>query len=462
MRFLLKVIAEIRQAVGPDYPVGVRIVSQDLIDGGLGPSECAEIARRLEQEPVDFIDVSLSGYWRFNKMLGTMELPMGYELESSQVVTQAVALPTIVSGRIMTLDAANQIVKSGQADMVSMVRATIADADLVAKARAGRESQIRPCIGTNQACVGGLAVGAFGCVTNALAGRESQIASESAPASVAKRVLVVGGGPAGMEAARVAALRGHSVQLHELRRQLGGQLAIAASVRERADLAALNRWLEDEIRRLGVRVSLGSFVDPDMVRAIGADENVVATGGTAVKDRPQTLTPAGAIPGQEKPHVFTSWQILSAENRSAVGPRVVIFDDTGSFEALTVGLGVAEHCSHLTFVCRHESPGVKAPWPAATTEGAREHLLKHDVTIRPLSRLLSIEDDHVLVTWVDAMKPAHIPADTVVICGHHEPNRELSDALTAEGIAHHLVGDVSGAQDLQRAIAEANALARTL
>ena len=135
MRFLVEILQAIRAEVGPDFPVGVRLPT-DFIEGGIDPVEAAAIARLVEPL-IDFLDVSMSSYWRFHKFLSTMDDPLGYEIPTSEQVTKAVAVPTIVRGRIMTLDHASHLVESGVADMVSMVRAMIADPHLVVKARSG-------------------------------------------------------------------------------------------------------------------------------------------------------------------------------------------------------------------------------------------------------------------------------------------------------------------------------------
>ena len=461
MRFLMEVLAECRRVVGPDYPMGIRLVGDDLIEGGLGPQDYATIAAKVEPF-VDFVDVSLGGYWRFHKMLGTMELPLGYELQSSSVVTAAVSVPTIVTGRIMTLDHAQHVIESGTADMVSMVRATIADAHLVNKAREGRSAEVRPCIGTSQGCVGSILSGNFTCVVNTNAGKERTHGIEPKPSEVKKKVLVVGGGAAGMEVARLAAVRGHDVQLHEMRKDLGGQIAMAATVRERADLASLTRWQEDELNRLGVEIRRSSFVDPDVVAAFGADEVVLATGGIADKQLPQTLLPAAPIPGSHLKHVCTAWEVFGFGGRAEIGKNVVVFDDTGNFEAIAVALKIAEQGSKVTVVTRHEFIGNRMVFPTATTEAARERLLALDVSVHSFSRLESIQSESVTITWIDTQKFVEVPADTVVICGFHHPNRELSEALEDMGISHHLIGDVNGTQDHQRAIAEATALGSVL
>jgi len=462
MRFLIEVIAAVRAQVGPEFPIGVRLVGDEFIEGGLDGDEAAQIAQTVQRD-VDFVDVSLGGYWRFHQMMATMESPLGYELSSSQLVTAAVDVPTIVTGRIMTLDHANHIVASGQADMVSMVRALIADPDLVNKSRSAREAEIRPCIGTNEGCVAGHMTGRFRCVVNVAAGREATVAFDAPDvASTSKRVLVVGGGPAGMEAARTAALRGHHVELHELRRELGGQVAIAATVRERSDLVALTRWLADELKRLGVKVRRNSFVDPDMVIGSGADEVIIATGGTPMLDVPQAAFPASRIPGSELAHVYTSWDILGSGGPSRVGHQALIFDDTGNFEAITVALWLVSRSVPVTFVTRHDALGANVLYPAATVAGAKEILMRGQVEIVASSCLEQISPSSVAVRSADGARQRVFSADTVIICGYHHPNRELSEALVSAGVRHHVIGDANGTQDLRRAISEAALVARAL
>ena len=199
VRFVTEILHAIRSEVGAEFPVGVRISGTDFIEGGINAVEAVAIARLLEPL-VDFLDVSMSSYWRFHKFLSTLDDPLGYEIPTSELVTRAVDVPTMVTGRIMTLDHANHLVESGVADMVSMVRAMIADPQLVVKAREGREAEIRPCIGTSMGCVAQLmTTGRLQCVVNVAAGREVTVPFETpGPAKVRTPVdpdLIVGADP---------------------------------------------------------------------------------------------------------------------------------------------------------------------------------------------------------------------------------------------------------------------------
>ncbi len=462
-RFLVEILQAIRAEVGPDFPVGVRLSGTDFIEGGIDPVEAAAIAQLVEPL-IDFLDVSMSSYWRFHKFLSTMDDPLGYEIPTSEQVTKAVAVPTIVTGRIMTLDHASHLVESGVADMVSMVRAMIADPHLVVKARTGREHEIRPCIGSSMGCVAQLmTTGRLQCVVNVAAGRETTVPFETpAPADTLKKVLVIGGGPAGLEAARTAALRGHDVHLYELTNQLGGQVRIAASAPHRSDLEAITRWLADEVERLGVHVHLRTPVDPDVVREAEPDEVIVATGSTPRRDGFQLSTPSIPVPGAQLPHVFTSWDVLGFGGRATVGSTAVVYDDTGTFEAISTADVLVAAGASVTVISRMEQVGANVPYPPATVEASRERLFAARVRFVPAMALREITPTEVVVRGIGNDVVDTYPADTVVIVSYHEPNRDLADHLEGQGFNVHLVGDVTGTANIQAAIHGASALARRL
>ena len=446
----------------PDYPVGVRLSADEQTPGGLSADQTASIARSFEPL-IDYLDLSFSGYYNFDKMFATMDTPLGYELPTSEIVARAVDVPTIVTGRIMSLDDARRVIVNGTADMVSLVRPLVADPELIAKARSGRAHEVRPCIGTNQGCVGKFfTTGRMRCTVNPSAGREVEMPFGEVPqADSPGRVVVVGGGPAGLEAARAAALRGHTVDLFEMRRELGGQVAIAATAPHRADIGAITAWLADEVRRLGVRVHLGAVVDPDEIRARSPHAVIVAAGSTPRRDGFQSLTPATLVPGSQLPHVYTSWEVFGFGGNAKVGKRALLYDDTGTYEAISVAEELQSRGAQVVFATRFETIGAKEFGPAVI-HPARARLVKAGMELMPTTTILEITASDVELSTMAGAVINRVPADTVVVVGYNRPNREYADELVDAPFPVHVVGDATGSQTIQDAITQAAQIARAI
>ncbi len=472
-RFLMEILASIRDAVGDEFCVGIRLPNEEYIPGGLSVEEVATIARMVEPH-VDYVSLHMGSYWRFYKLLAPMDEPLGNEMPANARIIGADAetglerltKPTMVVGRIMTLDDAERIVADGAADMVSMVRALIADPDLVAKSERGDDDQVRPCIGSNIGCVGQLmSTGVLSCVVNVAAASETEVSFEpDGPAPAPKRVAVVGGGPAGLEAARTAALRGHDVHLFEGTRQLGGQVTIAATAPHRSDIGAITEWLADEVQRLGVTIRLNTWADPDTLADLAPDEVILATGVTPRTDGFQLTTPIDAVPGHDLPHVWTSWDVFGFGGRATLAGPALVYDDTGTFEAISVADALLEAGLEVTMVGRHEAIGATLPYPPATVAAARERLMGGAFDFVGGHHLLEIRPDAVDIGVAFTGRRRTIAASTVVIVTYGHPNRELGDWLAAEPgpWSLHSVGDVTGTNGVLPAIHQAAAVARAI
>ncbi|MFT4149361.1 MAG: FAD-dependent oxidoreductase [Paracoccaceae bacterium] len=451
MRLLDEVIAAVRAEVGPDFALGVRIPNDDFVPGGLPPEENARIAAALDGR-VDYIGLHMSSYWRFHRFMAPTDDPLGTEMPANNVVTKGLKTPTMVTGRIMTLDHASAILREGQGDMVSMVRALIADPELVNKARRREEHRIKPCISTNIGCVGQyMSKGVLTCVVNRAAAKELYLDDEAQKTKAAKKIMVVGGGPAGLEAARLAALRGHEVELHEAGNRLGGQIQLARKAPHRGDVGQIVDWQISELEILGVEIRLNSVVDDEMIAASGADEVILATGTTPRTDFQVTL-PTQAIPGHDLPHVHTSWDVLGAGRPLKPGKRAVVFDDTGTFEAISVVDVLLAAGFHVTMVGRFEKIGETLPFPPVTVGAARERLMAGDFDFIGGHHLLRITPDRVEIGVLFTERLRVIEADTVVIVGFNQPNRELVPAIEAQGRRLHVIGNVAGRGDLMSAL----------
>lgn len=311
MLFGLEVARRIRETVGPGFPVFFRVGGSDYMPGGNTNEEIRQFCVELEKAGVDAINVT--GGWHETLVPQiTMGVPKGNYVYLASRIKQAVQIPVIACNRINDPLLADALLFDGLADMAGIARGLIADPFLPQKASEGRLDDVRRCIGCNQGCLDAVFSGRkVTCLVNARAGREFEL--QSAPADKVKNVLVVGGGPAGMEAARVAAERGHRVTIWEKSGSLGGQLNIAAVPPGREDFSLLVNYLTGQISALGVRVELNKEATVENVPAFGADAVVMATGASPI-------TPG--IPGVQSDNVVQAWDVLVSEANT--GRRVVI------------------------------------------------------------------------------------------------------------------------------------------
>lgn len=457
VRFLLEVMNAVNAAVRREqFAVGVRL-APDMSVGGWNEADVLRTARLLEARGlVDFIHVSQGSYHAFDKMIGGMHEPCGYELPLSRRVTRELSVARIVVGRYRTLEEADQTIRDGDADLVAMTRATIADPMLVRKTMDGTPEQVRPCIACNQGCVGNLlTVGRMGCVVNPAVGHELRFGEHRLQAADAPRhVVVVGGGPAGMEAARVAALRGHRVTLCEAQPQLGGALQLAARAPTRHGLLDLATWLEQEIYRLGVDVHVSSYVDAGEVLAMNPDAVIVATGSLPRMDGMQMSNPGAPAQGMAHPHVKSSWDIFNNPEAFENVASAVVVDDLGHYEAIAVSEYLATRGIHVDYVSRHLAFAPFAE-PALMTEPALRRLGKHKFRQHLRSRVIRIDPDSVVIgptCTEDAQATLTLAAQLVVFISVNRPLCDLRDALQETVPQVEVVGDARSPRQLQQAM----------
>jgi 2,4-dienoyl-CoA reductase-like NADH-dependent reductase (Old Yellow Enzyme family) len=448
MRFAEDVLRAVRNAVGSGVAVGLRLVGdEERGAGGLTADDAATIGARLEaQGLVDFLDVSIgvSG----TGMVRPLYAPHLLGVYAAARVKAAVrAVPVFAVHRILTPAEAEGVLDRGEADAVTVVRALIADAAWASKARASRVETIRACVGCNQGCYGHLVRGLpITCVTDPTVGREAELGPIE-PSPQRRRVVVVGGGPAGLEAAWVAAARGHDVVLLERGERLGGKIGLAASLPARGEMAALADWRAGECERRGVDVRLGVTATADDVLALAPDAVVVATGGHATVHGSSKFHPM-PVPGAEQSFVIDHERATCAPDR--LGRRVVVLDAVGHIEAIGLGELLATAGIETTVVTPLSSP---IQLDAETLAYALPRACRAGMRWRPSTVLAAIGEHAVtLLDVLSGRQEVLDGVDTVVIRTNGLPDDGLWRALRGRVTSLHRVGDALAVRTADRAI----------
>jgi 2,4-dienoyl-CoA reductase (NADPH2) len=430
-RFGVELARAVRSAVGPAFPVIFRLTGEDFLPGSTAPEDVLAFAAELAGAGVDALNVGVG--WH-ESPVPTVQgvVPEGAFVPRAEAIKAVVGeLPVIVGNRVASLAAAERILREGAVDLVSMARPFLADPALVAKARDGRP--VNPCIACNQACIDrSIYDGRVSCMVNPRAGRES----EPVPARSSRRIAVVGGGPAGMEAARALAELGADVELFEADDELGGQFRLARLVPGKEMFGGTIDYFAAELARLGVRVRLGRRLTEADADELAAFDGVVLATGV----RPREVD----VPGRDLPHVVSYAQALT---EGAAGEAVAIVGAGG------IGVDVAHRLAHdggpaITLMRRGrrigEGIGKSTRWVALDAlrrAGVRTLTGVEYVAIEPGGLRIAGET---------------IPADTVVIAAGQEREDALAGLLARLGMAHVVVGGArhAGELDAVRAFAE--------
>ncbi len=457
VRFAREILTAIRSVTSGDFAVGIRIVGSEGVQGGIEPEDAIHIRQLLEADGlIDFVSVSMGGYHNFGKLIGAMHEPHGYELPTSRLVTQAAQVPTIVTGRVLTMAEAEGILEHGVADMVSLVRAMLADPELPAKSWAGHERDVRPCIGCNEGCVGqrmatGSAAGATGCTVNPAAGREFE-QRPLEPVAIARKILVAGAGPAGLEAARTAALRGHTVIVHEAADAPGGLVRFSRRAPYRDEIGLICDWLWDDLQRLGVECTLGSRVDAGTARVAGADAVIVATGSLPRRDGVQRLRPALRVEGLELANVVTALEVLG-DGTKPPPRRAVVFDDLGNYQAVGSAESLLERGAEVVFATSFASlaPDLVRSFQR---DAVAERLGHHPgFSLETRTSVQRVTPTSVTLRNLDSDRTTEVEAELAVLMTGFDPQTALLEELTAAGIEAHAAGDVIAPLLMPHAIA---------
>lgn len=447
MRFPLEVYEAIRATVGNDYPVGYRISADEFVNGGLTLDDTRILVKKLEEVGLDFIDVSAGIYESGQMIVAPMDMPLGYLTYLSAAIKEIVKIPVIATGRINDMVFAESVLENGQADFVHMVRAFHADPEILVKAQKGKMDDVCMCMACNK-CADLLNshVPVF-CTVNPAAGREREF--ELKPAKAKKKVMVIGGGIAGMEAARIARIRGHDVTLFEKDEELGGQIRWASKPRYHQEFSQTARYRIHEVKRTGVKVITGREVTLADVNSFKPDVVVVATG--AVPFLP-------AIPGLNKPMTSTSFDILSG--RSKIGKKSLVIG--GKREGLTVAEFLAENGCEV--ILAEVSKYLGSDLPAARQWAIRGRIKENPaISVKMKTTVEQIEDNGaVLQSEGKIEKLAGI--DSVVLAWARASVNRLADEITAQNKVPEVyrIGDAVFPRDATDAIYEGAVIGRKI
>jgi 2,4-dienoyl-CoA reductase-like NADH-dependent reductase (Old Yellow Enzyme family)/thioredoxin reductase len=448
-RFACDIIKRVREEVGPDYPVIIRFNGNDFLEGGITIDQAREHAKMFEEAGVDCLDVSGGPFETHHWQFVTMYQPAGPLIPAAAAIKKEVKVPIIVAGKIDPV-LGEQILEDGVADFIHLGRPLMVDPDLPNKAKEGRLADIRPCIYCN-ACQreGDPRVM---CAVNPAFGQETEFKIE--PAAVKKNIMVVGGGPAGMEAARTLAERGHKVSLYEKRNKLGGQWNILSSYRTE-ELKLVN-FLSRGLEKAGVKVFLNQEVTQQTVEGIKPDAVVIATGANPVV--PEN------IPGISSKKVVMANDVLTGKVK--VGQEVVIIG--GHLVGLDVALFLGEQGKKVSVVEKF-----KIAWEVSHNLklALMEYLIKFGVYLYPDSTLERVTDSGVQIVW-DGGEPAivggprfellSLKADTVVLAIGSRSDSGLGERLKGFMPEVYNIGDSVNPRDVLAAIHEGSAIGRKI
>lgn len=460
MRFALELIGSVREEMGDDYPIGFRYSLHEYIDGGLTPETTVPILINfLERLKVDFVHLSQSAY-HGSFSVSTLAPDMSFSDDHFRHLTinataalreRGLMTPVLTVARFREVAQAEEMLAGGHADMVGMGRALLADPEIVRKSFDGRENDVIPCTACNQGCLGrNWTALPITCMSNPAVGREAEWPALVRDASsVRKSVLVVGGGPAGLEAAYVAASRGHRVTVWEASDTLGGQLAVASRFAKRGDLGLLVASLVRRCLSAGVKIELRKRGTGETVRGFGADEIVVAAGSDVR---------SASFAGDD--HVLTLDRF--AADFDAVGERVAVYDTTGGHTMMAVMEQLMASGRQASLITPSGSPG----WGIVpySLYGLMHRFRENSVRMHPMRKLVTFEHD--VLTIADTISGVAEQAgefDHLVIVDHNVARNEHAEWFRSDSShSWRAIGDCLAPRSAIEAIYEGHEVARAL
>jgi len=473
-RFLLEIIATMREAVGPDFPITVKYSIDEFIAGGRSVEESQLLAKKLETASVDGIDISAGVFGAKIPASPPYFLPPGILIPLAEAIKKVVTIPVTAIGRLNNPKLANDVLKSGKADFIALGRALIADPDWPKKAASGQAKEIRPCLACNECRQQLFWSSPLRCAVNAVAGKEGDL-DYIALTSIRKNVLVIGAGPAGMEASRVAAMRGHKVTLCEKEKTLGGLMVFGGVLNE--NITAFLKWMKRQIKNLSIELKLGVEFGPALVEQIKPDVLIMATGGTFRDLR---------IPGANGKNVWSAqdflnllkgrcknkgfllricsplakWFLRPSVMRHFLGLNFPIKKKVavigGQFAGCTLSLALARRGKKVTII--EESEEYASDMENYTLVALDHEVENGNVEVLTSTKVKEITHEGVLV--VDKEREKLHKAETVLIALGIDPHEKDSVEKLKDRVKEvQTVGDARSYQRIMGAISDGYAVA---
>jgi NADPH-dependent 2,4-dienoyl-CoA reductase/sulfur reductase-like enzyme len=453
MRFAQQIIDAVRKVVPRDFPVGIRLCADEIFYGAITSEDAKEIAHRFESTgQIDFINLSVGTYYNLHLVRGSMHFPLGFTLHLSQAIKEVVKVPVFANNRINRPQMAEEIITQGKADIVGLVRALICDPQFPRKTKEGRTEEISICVSDNQGCIGRVnQAKTIGCIQNPCIGFEKKADQELKQSiSKKKKVMVIGGGPAGMEAARMAALRGHQVTLYEKEPELGGQINIAKKGAGRENIGLVVTNLMAQLKKWKVRIETGVEVTEEFVMKSDPDVAIVAT-GSVPRENP--------FPGRYTPsQVLNVWQVL--KGGTPIGEKVLLIDGDGHHKATSTAEFLADHGKKVDILTDALFIGVELG-PIGDLYNSRQRLLQKGVTFTSDMRVQEIEGATVKAVNVYSNEVfVYEGYDTIVVITPNRPNQDLYLRLKGKIKELYRIGDCVAPRKIDMAIWEGNKVGR--
>jgi 2,4-dienoyl-CoA reductase-like NADH-dependent reductase (Old Yellow Enzyme family)/thioredoxin reductase len=443
-RFASEIVAEVRRRVGDDFPISFKISAEEYVDSGLTTKESIEILKILVPAGVDVIQVSAGNDVTAEWICQPMFMKKGCLVESASQVKKALDVPVMAVGRINEPQLADEIIRQQQADLVCIGRGLLADPEMPKKAQEGRLDEIRTCIACNTCMQSIFKRGRIECLVNPMLGREKEMAF--IPTKNPKKVMVVGGGPGGLNVAWVAAKRGHDVHVYEKRSELGGQLVPGSIPGHKTELRSLIRFQKRQAELFGVKCHLNHEVRAEDIEACKPDVVVLATG---------SLPALPQVEGIDKNIVLTYEDVLDG----APPPYKTVVIIGGGATGLELALHLAEYGCVPTVI--EMLPKIGNGLEAMTKKIILQQLKKKNVRILTNTKLSKIEETGVAVVTKDDRK-LFIEAEKVVIAIGTRADTRLYDKIKSLGYEIHQVGDCLEPRNAKEAIYESAVLGRKL